>query len=100
MSLGSYLVGVALFGLVIAAAIAAALSIATRVPELRGAPRFVAVALIATAALIAIHLIPAALGILTRGTVALVAAATLAGAIALRRPAAPPLKGSDPLTRG
>jgi hypothetical protein len=85
MTLGSYLAGMALFALVIVAAIVAAMTIAARLPELRGAPRAVAVALLATATLIGIHLVPAALGVMTRGTVALAAALTLAGAIAVWR---------------
>jgi hypothetical protein len=91
MSLGSYLAGMALFALVVAASLAVGFGVAARLPGIRGVARAVAVSLIATAALIAINLLPAALGILTRGTVAVVAAGTLTAAIALAR-------GSDPLT--
>jgi hypothetical protein len=100
MSLGSYLAGMALFGLVIAAAITTGLAVAGRLPDARGVARAVAVALVATAALIAINLVPAALGILTRGTVAAAAAITLASAVALWRRTAQGQKGSDPLSRG
>jgi hypothetical protein len=105
MTVGSYLAGTALFGLVIAAAIVAAMTIATRQPGLRGAPRAVAVALLATAALIGIHLVPAALGVMTRGTVALVAAAVLGGALVVRRRGRAQAGvagqvGSDPFTGG
>jgi len=88
----------ALFGLVIAAAIVAALTIARRPPDLRGPARGVAIALLATGALIAIHLVPAALGVMTRGTVAVMAAAVLVAAIVDWRRTARQRSGSRDLS--
>ena len=82
----SYFVGLLFFLGTWGAALGGAwLGVARRLPHLRGTTRFLAWALLATAAVIASVLVPAALGILTRGT-ALACALGLA-AIAWRLPA-------------
>ncbi len=87
MAVGTYLAGLLLFGIVIGAALATAFAIAgIWLRHLAGAVRAVAIALLATAALIGLHLLPAVLGVMTRGTVGLLAATVLAvSLLALRR---------------
>jgi hypothetical protein len=80
----------ALLGLVLAAA---GLAIRRSLPQLTGAARWVAFGTLGTLALVAAHVLPLALGVLTRGTVLVAAALLVAGAVALPRregvPAAP-----------
>jgi hypothetical protein len=86
MAAGEYLTGLGLLALVVGAAISIAVAILRRhLPAPAGLERWLAGSLLATAALIAIHLLPAALGILARWSVALVAAGVLAAALALLR---------------
>ena len=87
MELGTYFAGLLLFGTVISASITAAFAIAgIWLTHLAGPVRAVAIALLATAALIGVHLLPAVLGVMTRGTVGVLAAAVLvASLLALRR---------------
>jgi hypothetical protein len=86
MAAGEYLTGLGLLALVVGAAISIAVAIVRRrLPALAGLERWLAGSLLATAALIAINLLPAALGILERWSVALAAAGALAAAVALLR---------------
>src|SRR4051794_4669109 len=69
MSTGEYLVGLIAFALTWGAPLAFATLVARRrLPRLGGAPRILAFALVALAALIGEHLLPAMLGILDRWT--------------------------------
>ncbi len=102
MTLGDYLEGAVLFGLVVLAAGGAAwIVVGRRLAHLDRVERLLAGALIGFAALIAIHLAPLALGILSQATVLVAAAVALAAAFAIRssaggsaglsgRPYAPP----------
>ncbi len=83
MSSGAYLAGVA-FGLptLTAALVAAALIVRRRLPHLHGSTRVLATSIAFTAALIACGALPAALGILTRGT-SLLCAMLMLGAVLL-----------------
>ena len=98
MAAGEYLIGLGLLALVLAAPICAALAIARRrLASLAGVERLVAVAVIATAILIALHLVPAVLGILDRWVVGALALAVLAAAaMALRREPAPASSAAEP----
>jgi hypothetical protein len=94
-----------LFGIVISASIAAGFAIAgLGLRHLAGPVRAVAIALLATAVLIGVHLLPAVLGVMTRGTVGVPAAVVLvASSLALRRarPRAPePTEPQAPDSRG
>lgn len=109
MAVGTYFAGMLLLGIVISAAIAAAFAIAgIWLRHLAGPVRAVAIALLATAVLIAVHLLPAVLGVMTRGTVGVLAAAVLAASLLARRrarqrspepaePQAPDSRGSQVL---
>ncbi len=90
MSAGSYLAG-ALFALGVygSAFVAVELAVRTRLPQLRGAPRAVAWGILATAALLLVHLVPAALGVLSRETALLAALALLGAAFLTARSAGP-----------
>lgn len=89
VGLGEYLVGCGLLAAVLAAAaVAAVVVVRRRLPWLRGAPRLLAGALVATLAVMAVHLVPAMLGVLSRGTVLVAAALLGAAVVALVRPAA------------
>lgn len=78
MPLGDYLVGLAFF-LVTWGAVGAAtaLVLRRRLGAVLGAPRAVAAGVVATAGLLAVHLVPLALGVLSRGTAALAALVVL-----------------------
>jgi hypothetical protein len=83
---GDYLEGLALLLFTFGACIAAGTLLARRwVGHLRGSPRWLALATAWTATIVAAHLVPGALGILTRGTVPLCAALILAAAVAIAR---------------
>ncbi|MEA2157123.1 MAG: hypothetical protein QOE11_3263, partial [Solirubrobacteraceae bacterium] len=87
MPLEDFLAGTALFTAMLGAvALAAALVVRRRLPHLDALTRVLAGAVIGTAVLIAVHLVPLMLGILARGTV-LAAAALALGLAALVRPA-------------
>jgi hypothetical protein len=94
MPLDDYLIGVAFFGGTVGSATGAGVLVALRrLPQLSGAARVLAVALLATAAVLAAHLVPGALGMLTRGTALAAAVAMLVAAWRLRAreaPEAPP----------
>src|SRR5215210_1791921 len=77
MPLADYLIGLAfLVGTLGAVGVAAALVARRRLPSLRGAPRALAYLLLASAGVLAVHLLPGALGLLSRESV--LAAALLA----------------------
>jgi hypothetical protein len=81
--LADYLAGLGFLAVTAGAALAAGVLLqARRLPHLRGVPRVLAVAVLATAALVAAHLLPGVLGILSRWTAA--AAAVVLAAIAWR----------------
>jgi hypothetical protein len=96
LSFGDYLAGLAFFlGTVGPACLAAALLIRRRFPELRGTVRAVAFGLLATAAIIAVHLLPGLVGALSRWS-ALACSFALLGAVALIRPREPIPPSSPP----
>jgi hypothetical protein len=83
---GDYIEGLVVFGAVLAAtAGASALICARRLPGLSGSVRALAFALVATLGLLAVHLVPMALGILSRGTVLVACALWALAAWALPR---------------
>jgi hypothetical protein len=87
MPLDDFLIGAALFGAMLAGvAIATALVVRRRLRHLEPLELGLASVVVGTAVLIAVHLLPLMLGVLTRGTV-LVAAALAVGLAALVRPA-------------
>jgi hypothetical protein len=84
MPLGEYLEGMLFFVPTLGATLAAAyLLVRKRFDYLRGLSRVLGGAVIATAGLVAVHVIPAALGILARPSVLVAALALLAAAYAL-----------------
>jgi 4-amino-4-deoxy-L-arabinose transferase-like glycosyltransferase len=94
---GDYWVGLAFFAATIGGCLGAAwLVVARRLVGLTGSTRWLAWGLIATAAVLVAHLVPAALTILTRETAALAGLALLAGASRLPRAAAPPVGYPEP----
>src|SRR4051794_23644297 len=67
MPLGDYLLGLLIIALTWGAAIVSGwLVVDRRVPRVGGLPRFLAVAMVALAALIAAHLLPGLVGLLSR----------------------------------
>ncbi len=90
MPLGDYLVGLILFSVTVAA-IGGAAILATRTwtPRLRSLERVLAAGLLAVAAVVAIHLVAAAFGILGRVSVPAMAIGLLAATAALTRRAQP-----------
>ena len=101
MAAGEYLIGLGLLALVLGAGVYAAICIARRrLASYAGVERVLAVAVVATALLIALHLAPAILGILDRWVVGALALAMLAAAvIAGRREPPPAASGSNPEPR-
>lgn len=99
MPAGDYLVGLGIFALMLAGALAGAWLLLRRgLPQLTGAPAGVAFGVLATLGLLAVHLGPMALGVLTRGTVLAATAVWLAAAAlvpAVRGKAAPPLEPGE-----
>lgn len=92
MPASDYWAGVAFFAITYGGVAAATwLIVRARLPRLVGATRALAVAVVATAALLAVHVLPAALGVLSRETAAALAA--LLALCAWRLPRA----GGDPL---
>ena len=86
MSYGAYSTGLLfLAGTVLAVFVAAYLVVNARLQHLGGAPRLLAISLVATTGLIWAHLIPGGLGILGRGAVALAALALLGAGVLLAR---------------
>jgi hypothetical protein len=105
VSLADYLTGLAFFAITGGAAVATALLVTgRRLPQLTGAPRALAVGLIATAALIAVSLFPGLVGVLSRLTTLATALLLLAAASRLPRvagepePQPEPSAGSGPLS--
>ena len=96
MPLTDYLVGFVFFaGTVGAAGAAGAVLVRRRLPHLAGAPRVLAVGLTGTAVLIAVHLLPGLVGILSRESALSCGALALAGALlvpAVEGPAETPLR--------
>src|SRR4051794_2383431 len=85
MPLDDYLVGVAFFAITLGSVLAAAaLVVRRRLPQLTGSTRLLALALIATAGLIGVHVVPGALYILSREAVAGAALLALLAASRLR----------------
>jgi hypothetical protein len=85
MSAGDYLAGVVFFLPTVAASLAAAVIVLRRRwGYLSGLPRALGFCVVATAALVFVHVVPAALGVLARGTVLLTALVVLAAASAVR----------------
>lgn len=106
MTLGEYLGGTAFALATLGACVAAAtIVMRRRFGGLNGPPRVVAFGLLTTAALVAAHLVPLILGVLTRGTVVVAAAVGLGAVVLLVRPRADgpghaPLRGVEsPLSR-
>src|SRR5688572_2188420 len=66
-----------------------------RYSHLRGATRVLAFAVLTTCGVLAVHLVPGALGILARGSV-LVASLLWLGAAAMVRPGGPPAAAEEP----
>jgi hypothetical protein len=94
---GDYIEGVAFLLAVLGCVCAAAgLLVARRLPHLRGAPRVLAFAMLATLGLLAAHMVPGALGILTRGTVVAAAALVLIAVAAAVRGRAEVTENDDP----
>lgn len=93
LPLGQFVLGAALLSLAVGSSAAfSALVVGRRLPELRGAPRLLAFWLLATLGFIGIHLVPGALGVLGKGSVAACALLLLAAGATVRRrePAARP----------
>lgn len=91
MSGGDYLVGVAFLGLTVAPLIAASwLVLIRRLGHLVGVPRLLAGALLLTSGILAVHIVPLALGMLTRGTPVLVAWLMLAASTRTAKSDRPP----------
>jgi hypothetical protein len=85
---GEYVVGAVLFGAMSGAALGVAwLVVSRRHPELGGASRIVALGLYAVLAILAIHLLPAMLGVLSRASVVATSALLLALATLIPRAA-------------
>lgn len=85
MSLGEFLAGSVLFGATLAAVTAAALALVPRDnPPGDRLARSVAVGLVATVLLVAAHVVPLALGVLSRGSVLMTGAAILGAALLAR----------------
>ncbi len=99
MPLQDFLAGTALFAVMLAAVVAAtALVVRRRLAHLDRLELGLASVVVGTGVLVAVHLVPLMLGILTRGTV-LAAAALAVGLAALVRPAfafAPPERNAPP----
>lgn len=75
MDFDEYLVGALVLGIVLACVVGgAALLVERRLAHVRGAARATAFGVMATLGLLAVHLVPAALGVLSRGTVVLACA--------------------------
>jgi hypothetical protein len=98
--LADYIAGLAFLAVTAGASIAAGVLLQRRrLPHLAGVPRVLAVAVLATAALAAAHLLPGLVGLLSRWSAAGVAVALAAGAWRLRqvpgaaRPPVPPEEG-------
>lgn len=86
LGLGEYLLGCAFaIGTLAACAYAATAIVGRRLPWLTGSPRVLALAVAGTAAVLAAHLVPAMLGVLSRSSAA-VAALAIAGAASRLRP--------------
>ncbi len=104
MSAGDYLAGVAIFVPMLAGALGGAwLLLRRRFGALAGAEAVVAYGVLATLALLAIHVVPAMLGLLGRGSVLLAAALWVGGCALVPRvtgpPSAPPVDAGDPNDR-
>src|SRR5436190_11369299 len=70
MSLGGYVGGLLLFAAMLGSVLAgSAVIVRRRLPHLEGATRLVAGGVVATAGLLAVHLVPGMLGVLSRGSV-------------------------------
>lgn len=102
MSLGQYLVGVCFFaGIWGAAAYSASVLLRRRLARLSGAPAALAWSLLFLCVLLGVHLLPGALGLLSREAALVAAVATALGASRLRPAPAgrEPAPYPDPVTR-
>ena len=100
MELGEYTVGLLfLAGTLGASLLAAAIVVVRRLPRLGGVPRVLAFGLVATTALIVVHLLPGATGLLTREAVLIVALVLLVAVWRLvpQLPGGEPLDAPDPM---
>ena len=85
MPLGDYLIGVVLFSVVFGSAALGARILLKRIaPDLRGAEAVVAFGILLIGALLFIHLAPATIGLLARGSVVLASLLWLAACLAVR----------------
>lgn len=85
MTFGDYLTGLVFFAVTLGAVCAAAtVTLRRRYTYLSGAPGVLAWAVLATFALISAHVLPMALGVLSRGTVVVTALGILVAALLLR----------------
>ncbi|HEX8123810.1 MAG TPA: glycosyltransferase family 39 protein [Solirubrobacteraceae bacterium] len=101
VGLGEYLLGCALLAAVLAAAAwVAVVVVRRRLPWLTGAPRLLAGAVVMTAAVIAVHLLPAMLGVLSRWSVLITALLAAAAATAVPRTSAAAHHEPPPEDRG
>jgi Dolichyl-phosphate-mannose-protein mannosyltransferase len=94
MTLGEYLIGLGYFaGTVGCVLAAAALLVRRRLPHLAGAEGVLAFGVLATAGLVAAHVVPGALGLLSRTSALLTAVVLLAAATRVRSADAPRAQG-------
>jgi hypothetical protein len=95
---GTYAAGAVFFAVIVGSSALTAAFLLRPLGNIAGAPRLLAACMLFTFALIAAHLVPGALGILTRGTVALAAAAGAASAWLYTRRAgtAPTSEAAEP----
>src|SRR4051812_21586047 len=99
MPAGGYLLGLACFATMLIATVGGAwLLLGKRFGHLTGSARVLALAILATCGVLAVHLVPGILGLLGRGSVLVASALWLAGAALVRpSPDAPvPTEGPPP----
>jgi hypothetical protein len=95
MSAGDYLAGLAWFALTLGGTLGGtAILVRKRLAHLAGVQRLVAFAIVATGALLAVHLVPGMLGVLARGTV--LAATVVWVVVAVLVPKGPPRSRDNP----
>jgi hypothetical protein len=97
MGAGMYAAGAALFLIVAGCSVVTTVALLRPLTHLSGPPRWLAAAIVFTAALTAAHMVPGVLGVLTRGTV-LAAAVLMASAawLLIGRRAGPPAEADVP----
>jgi hypothetical protein len=96
MPAGDYLLGLACFAAMLIATVGGAwLLLGKRFGHLSGPARALALAILATCGILAVHLMPGILGLLGRGSV-LIASGLWLAAAALVRPSSAPVSGDEP----